>query len=143
MTKGPDPRKETVPRDAIPHHLREGARLLDDRSFWHAHEAWETAWHALRAEGEAEAAAFVRGLILVAAACENATRGKPDGFRRQGAEGLHALRTHLSAGARLGFPEAAAWVDAVTLIYLDACRQTRFEDWNASGWTLPVLTFGL
>lgn len=137
--KGPDPRKETVSASEVPVKLREGGDLFDARSFWHAHEAWETAWHALRAQGDVDGAAFVRGLILVAAACENATRGKEAGFKRQGAEGLHALRGATAAGARLGLRDAPRWVDEATAFYLDACRQTDWPAWNASGWTLPPL----
>lgn len=137
--KGPDPRASPAPPAEVPRLLREGAELLNDRKFWHAHEAWESVWHALRAHGDAEGAAFVKGLILVAAACENATRGKEAGFKRQGAEALHALRAHGGGGPRLGFSEAAAWMDAVTGFYLDACRQTDWPAWNASGWSLPRL----
>ena len=37
------------PLEDVPRLLREGAAEFNARRFWHAHEAWESAWHALRA----------------------------------------------------------------------------------------------
>ncbi|HUR69911.1 MAG TPA: DUF309 domain-containing protein [Candidatus Thermoplasmatota archaeon] len=137
MAKGPDPRAAPAPRADVPRLLREGAHEFGARRFWHAHEAWESAWHALRAAQESRAAECLHGLILVAAALENATRGKESGFKRQMAEGLHLLRTHLDASPALGLADPGALADALVTLYLDACRRVRWEDWNASGWRAP------
>ncbi|GEM_PF-2447437 len=137
MPKGPDPRKEARPLADVPEMLSEGAREFAARRFWHAHEAWEGAWHALRAAGDADAAAYLKGMILVAAALENATRGKEEGFKRQMAEGLYALRTHPEGAARLGLDDPGSWLDALALLYVDACRRRDWSWWNASGWQAP------
>ena len=139
VAKGPDPRVNAAPRSEVPMLLREGAAEYDARRFWHAHEAWEQAWHALRAAGRADEAAYLRGMILVAAALENATRGKEEGFKRQFAEGLHALKAHPGARAALGLADGAAWEDALVALYADACRRREWSFWNGSGWAAPAL----
>lgn len=139
MPRGLDPRANPASREDVPRLVREGVAHYGARRFWHAHEAWEGAWHALRAAGEAEAAEFLHGLILVAAALENATRGKEDGFKRQCAEGLVLLRTHAEAASRVTVARPDALLDALTGLYLDASRQRVWADWNASGWTAPEL----
>lgn len=137
VPKGPDPRVEAPPLEDVPRLLREGASEWNGARYWHAHEAWEGAWHALRKAGRAEAAAYVRGMILVAAALENARRGKEAGFRRQFAEGLHALKSSPSEG--LGLAEARAWEDALTLLYADAMRRREWAWWRDSGWRAPEI----
>jgi predicted metal-dependent hydrolase len=138
VPKGPDPRIETAPLADVPRLLREGAAQFNAREFWHAHEAWETAWHALRKE-DANAAEFLHGVILVAAALENAKRGKESGFKRQYAEGLYLMRTHLDAAPRVGLDPKI--LDALALLYVDACRRLDWALWNASGWSAPTLEF--
>jgi Domain of unknown function (DUF309) len=135
--KGPDPRREAAPRGEVPSLLAQGAAEFNARRFWHAHEAWEGAWHALRAAGEAEAARYLQGMILAAAALENATRGKEAGFKRQMAEGLHAMRTSRAGRDALGLADPAAWEDALLALYLDACRATDWARWNGAGWAAP------
>ena len=142
VPRGPDPRREAKPAHEVPALLREGAARYNAREFWHAHEAWEEAWHALRAAGRGDEAAYVRGIILVAAALENATRGREEGFKRQFAEGLHALKTHPAARAPLGIVDAAAWEDALVVLYAEACRRRDWTFWNGSGWTAPILRLG-
>ena len=137
MPKGPDPRVDPAPRAEVPRLLREGAEHWNAARFWHAHEAWESAWHSLRHAGEDAAAAYVKGLILAAAGLENATRGKEAGFKRQFAEGLFAIRTHAPEG--LPLPGARAFEDALVVLYADACRRREWADWNASGWRAPEL----
>ena len=140
MAKGPDPRASPAPVEDVPRLLREGAAEWDARRFWHAHEAWETAWHALRAaqrEGEAE---FLHGMILCAAGLENATRGKEAGFKRQVAEGVYLMRTHVAEASRLGVAEAGALVDALALLYVDACRRREWTWWANAGWDAPRLS---
>ncbi|MEA3199883.1 MAG: hypothetical protein QOE90_1311 [Thermoplasmata archaeon] len=137
MAKGPDPRAAPAPLDEVPRLLREGAARFDAREFWHAHESWESAWHALRGAGEDDAAALVKGMILVAAALENATRGKEEGFKRQMAEGLYAIRASLGSAERLGLRDAGAWLDALSFLYADACRRREWTWWNESGWIAP------
>lgn len=139
VAKGPDPRVNAAPRSEVPRLLREGAAEWNARRFWHAHEAWESAWHSLRAAGEEDPAEALHGLILCAAALENATRGKEDGFRRQMAEGLWLLRTRKDGAGPLGLP--AGLVDALALLYLDACRRLDWAAWNASGWQAPHVEF--
>lgn len=135
MAKGPDPRKDALPRAEVPRLLREGAAEFNARRFWHAHEAWEQAWHALRAAGESQAAEHLHGLILCAAALENATRGKEDGFKRQMAEGLYLMRTHPEGAEKLGLTWRA--MDALALLYVDACRRHDWARWNEGGWQAP------
>ena len=141
MAKGPDPRKEARPVQEVPRLLREGAERFNETRFWDAHEAWEEAWHALRATGREEDAAYLRGMILVAAALENATRKKEEGFKRQMAEGLHGLRTHPAGREGLAIPRASAWEDALLLLYVDACRRRDWTWWNDGGWAAPPLAF--
>ena len=119
--------------------MRQGAREYEARRFWHAHEAWESAWHALRAHARTGAAEYLHGMILVAAALENATRGKEDGFKRQFAEGLHLVLAHAEGAAELSVREARAWERALTAFYVDACRRHEWPAWNASGWIAPAL----
>lgn len=133
-----DPRLAPACVTAVPGLLRQGAEHYAQRRFWHAHETWEEAWHSLRAAREEDKAAWVRGMILVTAAFENATRGKEAGFKRQMAEGLHALLQHEAAGA--GFVERShEWTQGLLRLYVDACRRRRWEWWNGSGWTAPPL----
>lgn len=139
VAKGPDPRKEARPLEGVPALLRAGAAEFNARRFWHAHEEWEEAWHALRAAGRAEEAAYLRGMILVAAALENATRGKEEGFKRQLAEGLYALKTHAAARAGLGLLDGAAWEEGIVTLYADACRRREWAWWNGEAWAAPVL----
>lgn len=126
--------------EAIPALVGEGAGCYQRREFWHAHESWETAWHALRAHGPAEAAGYLRGMILITAALENARRGKEAGFKRQFAEGLHQLHAHAEGAAHLGLREPRAWERALAALYADACRRREWAWWNTSGWTAPPLT---
>lgn len=137
MPRGPDPRIDVATLDELPALLREGASEWNARRFWHAHEAWERAWHALRAAGQDAGAAYVRGMILVAAALENATRGKEEGFKRQFAEGLHHLHADPAAGGALGLADAPAWERALAALYADACRRREWAWWNESGWRAP------
>lgn len=139
MPKGPDPRVETRPVEEVPALLRAGADEFNARRFWHAHESWESAWHALRAAGRAEDAAYLRGMILATAALENATRDKESGFKRQLAEGLHTLLAHRDAAPRLGVRNARAWEDALVALYLDACRRRDWAWWNDQSWSAPRL----
>lgn len=139
MPRGPDPRTTPAPLHDVPRLLREGAAEFDAARFWHAHESWETAWHALRGAGRAESAHYLRGMILVAAALENATRGKEDGFKRQFAEGLHQLLAHEPAATELGLREPRAWERALAALYADACRQRDWTWWNGSGWRAPAV----
>lgn len=140
VPKGPDPRKDTASLADVPRLLREGAAEFNARRFWHAHEAWESAWHALRAH-RPEAAGYVRGMILVAAALENATRRKESGFKRQFAEGLHALKGEAAGRAIVALRDAHAWEDALAALYADACRHHDFSGWNEGGWQAPDVEF--
>jgi len=134
-----DPRHDPAPLSQVPALLAAGAAAYNEGRFWDAHEAWEESWHALRGAHDDEAAGYVRGLILVTAAFENAKRGKEAGFKRQMAEGLHALWTHSAAAERLGIANSAAWPTAVAAVYVDACRRRRWTWWQTSAWQAPPL----
>lgn len=142
VPRGPDPRKDAAPLGEVPALVAEGAREYAARRFWHAHEAWERAWHALRAGERPEAAGYLRGMILVAAALENATREKEEGFKRQFAEGLHHLLTHERGADELGVREPRAWERGLVALYAEACRRREWAFWNASGWSAPALEVG-
>lgn len=133
MGRGEDPRASPACASEVPRLLREGAARFAERRFWDAHEAWEEAWHALRAAREDEQAAYVRGMILVAAGLENATRGKEGGSKRQLAEGLHALLAHPAAGEAL-LENAREWERATVELQLDAARRVRWTDWQQGPW---------
>lgn len=139
MAKGPDPRDTPAPRGELPRLLRLGADEWRAARFWHAHEAWEEAWHGLRALGERDAAEFLHGMILAAAALENATRGKEEGFKRQFAEGLYLMRMHFGGAGRVGVADAARFLDGMAILYVDACRRVDWAPWNASGWRAPEI----
>ncbi|RMH40860.1 MAG: DUF309 domain-containing protein [Deltaproteobacteria bacterium] len=55
-----------------------GIDLLNAGYPWEAHEAWEAVWTACRAAGDADQAAFVQGLIQLAAAEVHERLGEPD-----------------------------------------------------------------
>lgn len=139
VPKGPDPRQNAAPVSELPRLVREGAARFHAREFWHAHESWEEAWHSLRAAGETEPAEFLHGMILCAAALENAKRGKEHGFKRQLAEALYLMRTHFDGAGRVGVTDAARFLDGMALLYVDACRRVDWTHWNASGWRAPEL----
>ena len=137
MPKGPDPRVDTAPLADVPRLLREGAAEFNAARFWHAHEAWESAWHALR-KHDPRSESYVHGMILVAAALENAKRGKENGFKRQFAEGLHLI---LGSRERAPLQRPRDWEDALVRLYADACRRLDWAAWNASGWSAPQVEF--
>ncbi len=137
MARGdPDPRANPAPVEDVPRLIAEGAERFNARDYWHAHESWEAAWHALRAGGEPSAAEFVQGMTIVSAGYENAARGKEAGFRRQVAKGLALLRANRGAATRLGVEDSAAWIEALTDAYLDAAGRVRLEELLA---TRPVV----
>lgn len=132
-----DPRVDPASVEEVPDLLREGADLYNRGRFWHAHEAWEEAWHALRAVDRSRDAAFVQGMILVTAAFENCRRGKEAGFKRQMAQGLHQLRANPGSGTRLGLLDEPGWVDALVAQYIDACRTHHWAAWRRDRWNPP------
>ena len=132
-----DPRKHARPLADVPALVAEGARLFNEARYWHAHEAWEEGWHALRAAERPRTAAFLQGLILATAALENLRRGKADGFRRQLAQGLHHLRGNAGEGAALGVAGEDALVEALLALHLDASRRTRLAGLDELGVNPP------
>lgn len=134
-----DPRVAPAPLEAVPGLVREGAAHYAAGAFWEAHEAWERAWHALRAAGLWERAEFLQGMILATAAFENRKRDKEAGFKRQLANALHRLRAHRGMGASLGLADEAAWVEALVDVHVDACRHVRWRDWRAKDVPAPAL----
>ncbi len=134
-----DPRDDPVSVAEVPDLLREGADHFNAGRHWHAHEAWEDAWHALRAADRQDDAEFLQGMILVTAAYENSHRGKEAGFKRQMAQGLHQLRANAGSGTGLGLRDEAGWVDALVTRYLEACRARRWEAWRREGHPPPEL----
>lgn len=136
-----DPRSNPRSLDEVPALLAKGAHAYTESRFWDAHEAWEEAWHAFRGAGREADASFVQGLILAAAAFENLKRGKPSGFLRQMAQGLHQLRGAPEAGGALGLADPRAFVESLTSLYLDCARRTRFEAWSDLPGAPPDLRF--
>lgn len=117
MPRGdPDPRLSPAPLADVPALVADGAERYNEGHFWHAHESWEKAWHALRAAGRQEDADFLQGLVLVTAAFENLKRSKPAGFRRQLTKALRTLRTLPGRGAALGLADEAGFVAALVTL---------------------------
>lgn len=81
---------------AVAAEIEAGRRLFNDHRYWRAHEAWETAWHAL----DGEIGDLVQGLIQVAAMLEQYERMKPRGVRNIWAKASPRLVPGL--GASLG-----------------------------------------
>lgn len=104
--------------DAVRERIAEGARLFNEAQFWHAHEAWEEAWLALREAGEHDASELVQGLILATAAFENLRRGKRAGFAVQLAKALTRLRAHGAHAKDLGIEDGETFREALTELYL-------------------------
>jgi uncharacterized protein len=48
--------------------MLEGAKQFNAGEYWEAHEVWEIPWNAARTAGDTLEAAYVQGLILLAAA---------------------------------------------------------------------------
>lgn len=114
MPRGdPDPRLDPAPLAQVPALLAEGAADYNAGRFWHAHESWEKAWHALRAEGQLAEADYVQAMVWVTAAFENFKRGKPEGARRQLAKASVVLRRLQGLGEGLGLADEAGFVAAV------------------------------
>ncbi len=90
--------------DDSPRFLR-GTRLFDAGFYWEAHEAWESLW--LAAGRTSPLAAFLKGLIKLAAAGVKVREGVPSGVKR------HARRA-----AEL-FEEAAEAFDGSPVLGLD------------------------
>lgn len=120
-----DPRANPRPLADVPALLAAGAAEFNARRYWHAHEDWEAAWHALRAAGRARDAEFLQGMIVLAAGFENAKRGKDAGFRRQAAKGLALMRANRASAAALGVLDADAWIERVTDCYLAFVAATK------------------
>lgn len=119
-----DPRLAPVPLSAVPQHVAEGAARYNAGRFWHAHEAWEIAWHALRAAGKPAEADYVQGLVFVTAAFENLQRGKPVGARRQLAKALARLRALEGRGEALGLRDERGFLAALARAKEQADRPT-------------------
>jgi uncharacterized protein len=58
-------------------HFRLGVRLFNERSYWHAHEAWEDAW---KVEADERTRLFYKGIIQTAAALVHWQRGNGRGL---------------------------------------------------------------
>jgi predicted metal-dependent hydrolase len=90
-----------IPFEARRHALAEGLAAYDRGEYFEAHELLEPAWMGTDDLGER---AFLQGLIKVAAAFVHATRGNPEGVRKNLAGALERLRTPgaTEAGADAG-----------------------------------------
>lgn len=119
--------------------LREGADLFNSGKYWHAHEAWEEAWHALKREGRATDADAVQGLILVTAAFENRERNKKEGFTRQLANGLRRVRAGRARLEGLGFAGMAEFAEALVDLHLGSTSALDWDAWRARGERPPPL----
>jgi hypothetical protein len=71
--------------------LRRARRCFNAGRYWAAHEALETVWRSVRAEGDAAAARVWQGLIQAAAALLHRHRGNRHGARVLGAAALAKL----------------------------------------------------
>lgn len=136
---GEDPRKSPRPLAHLPALLAAGAAEFNAQRYWHAHEDWEIAWHALRAAGHARDAAFLQGMIVVAAGFENAKRHKEAGFRRQTAKGLALLRANREGGPALGVLDSDAWIERLTDCYLEAAAHSKFAWASEKGIVAPTV----
>ncbi len=67
--------------------FRRGVALFNGVRYWHAHEAWETAWRAAPDEERD----FYQGLILIAAGLLHLQRRNLRGARNKLAEGIGKL----------------------------------------------------
>lgn len=79
--------------------------LFNHGFYWECHEVLESLWHAAGREGPA--AAFVQGLIQVAAGLLNRRRGHASAAVRQVERGLAGLEAGARAGVEMGFDPAA------------------------------------
>lgn len=114
MPRGdPDPRTDLIAPEELGAQLREGAARYNGGHFWHAHEAWEKAWHRLRADGRQDEADYVQAMVWVTASFENLRRGKAEGFRRQLAKALARLEALRGRGAALGLADEDGWLAAL------------------------------
>jgi hypothetical protein len=73
--------------------FRQGVALFNGVRYWHAHEAWETLWHAAPDEERN----FYQGLIQVAAGLLHVQRKNLRGARNKLSEGMDKLRPYLPA----------------------------------------------
>ncbi len=60
-------------------YIREGGVLFNRGAWWHAHEAWESAWLRMPEGPAGDAEIVVRGLIQLAAALHLEGIGRQDG----------------------------------------------------------------
>jgi uncharacterized protein len=77
-----------------------GLDLFNHGYYWEAHEVWEGLWHACGRTGTL--AAFLKGLIKLAAAGVKAREGRPEGVRshaRRAGNLLRAVCEQLEPGA--------------------------------------------
>jgi uncharacterized protein len=75
------------------------ADLFNHGFYWEAHEAWESLWHAAGRQGLV--AAWLKGLIKIAAACVKGFEGNAVGVERHARRALELLadvRRELPAG---------------------------------------------
>ena len=68
----------------------EGIGLFNSGQFWHAHEAWETAWLA---EPDPELQLFYKGIIQTAAALVHWQKSNPKGLHLNWAKARAKLIT--------------------------------------------------
>ncbi len=95
-----------------------GLDLFNHGYYWEAHEVWEGLWHACGRAGPT--AAFLQGLIRLAAAGVKAREGRPEGVRshaRRAGELFRDVCGRTEASSRryagLAVEELIGWADAV------------------------------
>ena len=69
-------RTPELPPAEVDRLFREGVALFNGARYWHAHEAWETAWKQARGTDEAE---FFKGLSQMGAGYVHLLRGNAHG----------------------------------------------------------------
>ena len=94
-----------------------GIDLFNHGFYWEAHEAWESLWHAAGRTGPI--AAFLKGLIKLAAAGVKLREGVPDGAKGHAKRAAALFRECESLGDRvMGLRPAdlIGWADAAAKV---------------------------
>lgn len=68
-----------------------GIDLFNHGYYWEAHEVWESLWHSV--PRVSETAAFLKGLIKLAAAGVKMREGRPEGIRRHARRAAELFRS--------------------------------------------------
>lgn len=103
--------------------LREGVLEFDAERFWHAHEAWEAAWH----RSNDPTRSVLKGIIQFAAVQHHLQRGR--------CSPAYALLERDRIGLHLGQPGAERWPFPCAFLVLVAAAQ--YADMRRTGEGRP------